>query len=652
MADLNTNDNENKKESPPTLKPPIFQILVIISIAILFLYLLKDVILTPGNFMSYARFKEELKKGNIETINLRGDKLWGNCSVLANCKTYQTLIPEPFLRDSRELSELRNTFISVKGEGAADNFKYYSQSNFLYTILLPTLPWLALFIIIWLYLSHQLRSQGSFGSILQFNKSRAKLVPKGQKKITFNDVAGIDEAKQEVKEVVEFLQSPEKFRKMGARIPRGILLVGPPGVGKTLLAKAVAGEADAPFYSISGSDFVELFVGVGAARVRSLFAEAKKHKSAIVFLDEIDAVGRTRGSGLGGGHDEREQTLNQILVEMDGFDTQDNTIVFAATNRPDVLDPALLRPGRFDKHIVLDLPDVKGRLEILKVHAKKIKLAPQVNLEVIAKTTPGFSGADLESLINEAALSAVIKKKEAVELEDLEEARDKVKWGRQRTSKIMDEEEKKITAYHESGHALISKLLPNADPAYKVSIIPRGVALGATMPLPTKDRYHLQKNYLLTTITVLLAGRVAEEVFLSDISAGAKDDIKKATELARTMVCEWGMSDKLGPINYSESEEHIFLGREITRSKPHSEETFQKIDLEVREIIKRCYDRAKELILENKEVCDEIAKLLLQKEVISGQEIDEIIAKYRSKGRQIEKSNISPVDKNTASHPY
>jgi cell division protease FtsH len=441
-----------------------------------------------------------------------------------------------------------------------------------------------------------------------------------------------------------------------------VILVGPPGSGKTLLAKAIAGEANVPFFSMSGSDFVEMFVGVGASRVRDLFRQAKENSPAIIFLDEIDAVGRQRGAGLGGGHDEREQTLNAILVEMDGFDTDTGVIIIAATNRPDVLDSALLRPGRFDRQIAISLPDMKGREAILKVHVRKVKLHKSVDLKKLAKITPMFSGADLEAIINEAALLAVMKKKESVDMEDLEESRDKVRWGRQKRSRVMDEEDKKVTAYHESGHALAAYFIPEAEKVHKVTIVPRGSYLGATMQMPEKDRYHMHKKYLLGTITVFFAGRVAEETFCDDISSGAQSDIKQATHLARMMVCEWGMSEKLGPISYTDSEEHLFLGREISRTKPHSEATSLAIDQEIKDILMKCYERAKKIINDHKDTCQRMARALMKHEIlntsdvaniIKGVDIDPIKEKENNdqKKKTVTKSNKTKPEKSSTPTP-
>jgi cell division protease FtsH len=499
------------------------------------------------------------------------------------------------------------------------------SGGFLYSALamfgLPVL----FFILLWFLLFRQFKGAAGPGNIFAFGRSRARLATKEQRRVTFDDVAGIEEAEEEVKEIIEFLKNPGKFKKIGARIPRGVILIGPPGTGKTLLAKAIAGEAEVPFFSISGSDFVEMFVGVGASRVRDLFNQARTNAPCIIFLDEIDAVGRRRGSGLGGGHDEREQTLNAILVEMDGFDTDTGIIVMAATNRPDVLDPALLRPGRFDREIVIDLPDVKGRDAILKVHARNVKLAPDVDLSVVARGTPMFSGAELEAIINEAALLAVMKGREVVDMECLEEARDKVRWGRQKTSRVMAEEDRKVTAYHESGHALIANIVPDVDPLHKVTIIPRGIALGATMQLPEKDRYALRKKNILGTVSMLLAGRIAEEMFCEDISSGAQNDIRKATELVRLMICEWGMSENIGPINYSISHDNVFLGREFTGPKNYSEAMAVKIDEEIKRIVSEQEEKTRKLIEEHRQDVEKIAQGLLKYEVLSGEEVGRLI---------------------------
>ena len=486
--------------------------------------------------------------------------------------------------------------------------------------LLGMLPWILMLFLIYYMFIRQIRGAGS--GVLSFGRSRARPVNPEQTPVTFDDVAGVDEAKQELMEVIEFLKNPEKFHRLGGRVPRGVLLVGPPGSGKTLLAKAIAGEAERPFFSISGSDFVEMFVGVGASRVRDLFKHAKEQAPCIIFLDEVDAVGRRRGTGLGGGHDEREQTLNAILVEMDGFETNAGVILIAATNRPDVLDPALLRPGRFDRRIVVDPPDVKGREAILKVHARKVKLGDDADLKVVARGTPYFSGADLENLLNEAALIAVRRDKDAIGMPELEEARDKVMFGPEKRSRVIPEEEKRLTAYHEAGHAVVSKLVPEAEPVHKVAIVARGMALGATMYLPERDRYTMSRRRILGEIACLLGGRAGEEIFCEDITSGAQNDLERATDLARTMVCRWGMSEKLGAMSYTDNEEHLFLGREITRVKSVSEATAQTIDTEVRRIIDEGHDRARRLLEEHRDAVERIVRALLKYESLDGHELD------------------------------
>ncbi len=486
---------------------------------------------------------------------------------------------------------------------------------------------LLLFGLLWFFFFQQNRGIGR--GAMSFGKSRARLA-RDKTLVTFKDVAGVNEAKEELEEVVAFLKDPKRFQRLGGRIPKGVILIGPPGCGKTLLAKAVAGEAGVPFFTISGSDFVEMFVGVGASRVRDMFEQGRKSAPCIIFLDEIDAVGRHRGAGLGGGHDEREQTLNQLLVEMDGFDTQEGVIMIAATNRPDVLDPALTRPGRFDRQIVIDLPDLEGRREILKVHAEKVVLEKEVELERIARGTPGFSGADLANLVNEAALLAARRDSKSVMMEDLEEARDKVRWGRERRSRVMDAEDRKVTAYHEAGHALVLQTIPETEPLHKVTIIPRGIAyLGATMQLPEKDRYHEFRSRLLGELAGLFGGRVAEELIFGDITAGGRSDIKFATDLARRMVCEWGMSERMGPMTFGQREEHIFLGREVSRAIDYSEETALAIDEEVRRIITGAYERARGIVGENRPALDAIARALLKYEVLDGEDIVSLIKSGR-----------------------
>src|SRR6478735_793226 len=498
-----------------------------------------------------------------------------------------------------------------------------TDSNLMAQTLVGFLP-IALFLLVLYFLFRQQIRMAGKGA-LNFGKSKARMLARDKNKITFKDVAGVEEAKDEVQELVEFLRDPKKFQKLGGRIPKGVLLVGPPGTGKTLLARAIAGEADVPFFSISGSDFVEMFVGVGASRVRDMFEQGKKSAPCIIFIDEIDAVGRHRGHGVGGGHDEREQTLNALLVEMDGFDTQEGVIIIAATNRPDVLDPALLRPGRFDRQITVNLPDVKGREEILRVHSKKVKLAEGVDLQVVARGTPGYSGAELANVINEAALLAARRNLKGITLAELEEARDKVRWGKERRSLALSEKEKTNTAYHEAGHALLLELLEHTEPLHKVTIIPRGPSLGSTMWLPLEDKYTQRRNELLDDLVVSMGGRVAEEIVFGDVTSGARGDIQMATRLARKMVCEWGMSEKMGMVEYGEHEDYVFLGRDISRARDYSEATAEQIDQEVRKLVDDAYGRAKDILLANREKLEVIAKALLEYETLDGVQIRDVI---------------------------
>ena len=566
----------------------------------------------------YSEFIEILKEGRInpqKPIIISGKVIKGEFFLKENgiSKPFKTYMPfdDPDL--IKLLKEKHLQFMGEQEEGGSFLKSFYSF-----------LPWILLLGFLWILMIRQVQATGT--RAFSFGKSRAKLISNKKHKVTFEDVAGVEEAKEELKEIIEFLKDRQKFKDIGARIPKGVLLIGPPGTGKTLLAKAVAGEADVPFFSISGSDFVELFVGVGASRVRDLFEQGKKNAPCIIFIDEIGAVGRLRGAGLGGGHDEREQTLNQLLVEMDGFDSNEGIIVMAATNRPDILDPALLRPGRFDRRIVVDIPDYNGRLAILKVHTKKVPLSKDVNLEVLAKSTPGFSGADLANLVNEAALLAARRDRKKVTMEDFEEAKDKVLMGPERKSLFITPEEKKITAYHEAGHALLGKLLPKSDPVHKVTIIPRGRALGLTQQLPTEDRHTRSKEYLLNKIKVLLGGRIAEEIFFEDITNGAGNDLEVATEIAKKMVCEWGMSEKIGPITLGKHSEEVFIGRELVQKRDISEEMAKSIDMEIKRIVEECYQEAKKIILENKDKLQRIADALLKKEVLSADEIDRLIA--------------------------
>jgi cell division protease FtsH len=524
-------------------------------------------------------------------------------------------------------TELSNEFLVAKVADAMKDanvkvgFKSASSSQWLFG-LISYAP-LLVFIGLWIFMMRQMQSGGN--KALSFGKSRAKLLSNQQKRVTFKDVAGVEEAKEELQEIIEFLKEPQKFQKLGGRIPKGVLMMGPPGTGKTLLARAIAGEANVPFFSISGSDFVEMFVGVGASRVRDLFEQGKKNAPCIIFIDEIDAVGRHRGAGLGGGHDEREQTLNQLLVEMDGFESNDGVILVASTNRPDVLDPALLRPGRFDRRVVVQRPDVKGREGILSVHTRKIPLGDDVDINVIARGTPGFTGADLANLVNEAALNAARYNRKAVTMLDFEWAKDKVLMGSERRSIVMSNEEKRNTAYHESGHTLVGIKVPNADPIHKVSIIPRGMALGVTMQLPEADRYSHTLDYLEGQIAIMMGGRIAEEIFLNHMTTGASNDIEKATDLARRMVCEFGMSS-LGPITFGKKEEQIFLGREIAQHQDYSEDTAIKIDQEVNRIVTEQYNRARQIIIENKEAMVRLSEALLERESLDSIQIRRLVA--------------------------
>ena len=507
-------------------------------------------------------------------------------------------------------------------------FSFRRESPYFWQIVSSALPVLLLLGLLWFMFSRQMKGMGQ--GAMSFGKSRAKMLNRDKNKVTFKDVAGVEEAKEEVQEIIEFLKDPKKFQKLGGRIPKGVLLMGPPGTGKTLMAKAIAGEADVPFFSISGSDFVEMFVGVGASRVRDMFEQGKKSAPCIIFIDEIDAVGRSRFSGIGGGHDEREQTLNALLVEMDGFDTQEGVIIIAATNRPDVLDPALQRPGRFDRQIVIDLPTLDGREAILKIHARGIKMDPTVELRRVARGTPGFSGADLANLMNEAALLAARAGKESVGLTDLEEARDKVRWGRERRSRVLDEKEKRITACHETGHALVTLLVEESEPLHKITIIPRGTAyLGATMQLPEKDRYMEGRTKLKGILTTLMGGRVAEELVFGDITSGARSDLKQATRLARLMVCDWGMNEELGPQTFGNHEELMFLGREISRSQDYSEDTARRIDSEVSRLLRESYARAKDILEKNRDKLEYITKALLERETLDARDVEDLMKEGR-----------------------
>ncbi len=563
--------------------------------------------------LSYTQFLKNVNQGGIRKVIIENRVIKG---LTQNDKPFTTYIP---MEDRYLLSDLIKKGVDVQGQPP-------QQQSFLMRIFINWFPMLLL-IAVWIFFMRQMQGGGGRGA-MSFGRSRARLLGEDQVKVTFADVAGCDEAKEEVKELVDFLKDPDKFQRLGGQIPRGILMVGQPGTGKTLLARAVAGEAKVPFFTISGSDFVEMFVGVGASRVRDMFEQAKKHAPCIIFIDEIDAVGRHRGAGLGGGHDEREQTLNQLLVEMDGFEGKEGVIVIAATNRPDVLDPALLRPGRFDRQVVVPLPDIRGREHILKVHMRKVPLASDVNPGVIARGTPGFSGADLANLVNEGALLAARSDKRKVGMQELELAKDKIMMGAERRSMVMSEDEKKLTAFHEAGHAIVGRLVPDHDPVYKVSIIPRGRALGVTMFLPEEDRYSHSKRRLESQLCSLYGGRIAEEIiFGADaVTTGASNDIQRATQIARNMVTQWGLSEKLGPLTYGEEESEVFLGHSVTRHKELSDATAKLIDDEVRCIIDRSYQEAKQLLTDNKDKLHSMAEALMKYETIDSKQIDDIMA--------------------------
>ena len=557
--------------------------------------------------LTYTEFLHQVEKNQIADVVIQGHQIKGKTT---DGQTFQLYAPfHPGLVD-----KLYAGNVNVTGEKPDDG-----------DWLSILLSWFPMLLLIGLWIFYMRQMQGGAGRAMSFGRSRARMLNQDQTRVTFDDVAGVDEAKEELSEVVDFLSNPRKFTRLGGRIPKGVLLVGPPGTGKTLLARAVAGEAGVPFFSISGSDFVEMFVGVGASRVRDLFIQGKKNAPCLIFIDEIDAVGRQRGAGLGGGHDEREQTLNQLLVEMDGFESNEGVILIAATNRPDVLDPALLRPGRFDRQVVVPTPDVKGRHAILKVHTRRTPLAKDVNLDTIARGTPGFSGAALENLVNEAALQAARLNQDVVTMNDFESAKDKVLMGKERRSLILSDEEKRITAYHEAGHALVAKLLPGSDPVHKVSIIPRGRALGVTMQLPETDRHSYSKSYLLNNLKVLLAGRVAEELIFETITTGAGNDIERASSTARKMVCEWGMSDRIGPMAIGEQNEEIFLGRDFGHRHNYSEETARLVDEEIKRIVSAARDDCTRLLTENISLLHAVANALLERETITGDDIELII---------------------------
>lgn len=569
--------------------------------------------------VDFSDFIIDVEENKVSEVTIAGNQINGK---YVDGTPFKTITP-PQYDDLVNILREHNVVISVKDTSRSPWFSY----------LFTWFP-ILLLIFFWVFFMRQMQSGGN--KALSFGKSRAKLFSGTQKNITFKDVAGVEEAKEELQEIIGFLKDPKKFQKLGGRIPKGVILIGAPGTGKTLLARAVAGEADVPFFSISGSDFVEMFVGVGASRVRDLFEQGKKQAPCLIFIDEIDAVGRQRGAGLGGGHDEREQTLNQLLVEMDGFDSNEGVILIAATNRPDILDTALLRPGRFDRRIVVNMPDVKGREDILKVHVKNIPLSKDIDLQVLARSTPGFSGADLSNVVNEAALVAARKNQDNVTMKDFESAKDKVLMGVERKSMIISDEEKRSTSYHEAGHALVASLLPEADPIHKVTIIPRGLALGTTQQLPLDDRYTYSKDHLEAQLSVLMAGRISELLFLNKTTTGAANDFEKATEIARKMVCQWGMSD-LGPLTFGERDDLIFLGKDLAMHKNFSEKTAEMIDAEVKKIVTRNYDRTKELLEKNRNKLLMVAKALLEKEVLTSDELEAVI-----KGKKLAKSKKAP----------
>tara|TARA_B110000285_G_scaffold42062_1_gene46386 strand:+ start:22473 stop:24383 length:1911 start_codon:yes stop_codon:yes gene_type:complete len=561
--------------------------------------------------LTYSQFLENVQNGSVNDVTIRGNNISGNFSDGKKFKTYA-------VNDSTLVEKLTKMGVNISAAPLDDGYP---------SILGILISWFPMLLLIGVWIFFMRQMQGGKGGAMGFGKSKAKLLNQNKNKVTFNEVAGIDEAKEELSEIVDFLKDPRKFQKLGGRIPKGALLIGPPGTGKTLLARAVAGEADVPFFTISGSDFVEMFVGVGASRVRDMFEQGKKNAPCIIFIDEIDAVGRSRGAGLGGGNDEREQTLNQLLVEMDGFDANEGIILVAATNRPDVLDPALLRPGRFDRQVVVPNPDLVGREAILKVHIKKILVAPDVDTRTIARGTPGFSGADLANIVNESALLAARKNKKIVTMVDFEEAKDKVMMGSERRSLVMTEDERKLTAYHEGGHALIAIHQPDSDPIHKATIIPRGRALGMVMRLPERDQLSMSRNKMFADMTVAMGGRVAEELIFGagKVTSGASSDIEMATKLARNMVTRWGLSEKLGPLQYEENEEEVFLGRSVTRHQNVSEETARLIDSEIKSIVEKCYNEAHKILKENINDLHTLAKGLLEYETLNGVEIKQLI---------------------------
>ena len=602
-----------------TAKNVFLWIVIIVAVVVLWNFLNT---VRSGNVdeVNYSEFTSMVKNEKIRSyptspVTLTGNEVEGQYldSATDTERKFRVIIPKGSEETIANTLNEKDIIVKVNDD---------DQSSFIYMLLTSWFP-IILFVGFWIFLMRQMQSGGN--KALSFGKSRAKLSTNHQKKVTFKDVAGVEEAKEELQEIIEFLKEPQKFQKLGGRIPKGVLLMGPPGTGKTLLARAIAGEASVPFFSISGSDFVEMFVGVGASRVRDLFEQGKKNAPCIIFIDEIDAVGRHRGAGLGGGHDEREQTLNQLLVEMDGFESNEGVILIAATNRPDVLDPALLRPGRFDREVVVTLPDIKGREGIIKVHTRRIPMAADVKLSILARGTPGMSGAQLANLVNEAALNAARFNRKSVAMADFEEAKDKVLMGKERKSMIMSDGEKRNTAYHEAGHALAAYLLPDADPLHKVTIIPRGRALGVTMQLPEEDKYSYTKEYMEASVTILLAGRVAEELILGSCTTGASNDLERVTDRARKMVCEWGMSEEIGPLTFGKKEEQIFLGREIAQHQDYSEDTAMQIDKEVKKVVLAAYAEARKLLEENRDALILVAEALLEYEALDAKEVKAVI---------------------------
>ncbi len=619
MSDENKiNNGDNSGKNGDFRVPPKTWIVWIVIIGgILALVLFKNQMAPQVDSIKPAEFLARVNSNQIDSATLNYSPQSPLYDIVGKYRDPKTEALVPFHVKMALSDKMLDTI------EANDKVEVKEQNTIVLSVMMTLLPFLLIGALIWFFFIRQIKMAGK--GALSFGKSKARLLAKERNKTTFKDVAGIEEAIEEVSELVEFLKDPKKFQRLGGRIPKGVLMIGPPGTGKTLLAKAIAGEADAAFFSISGSDFVEMFVGVGASRVRDMFEQARKNTPCLVFIDEIDAVGRSRGHGLGGGNDEREQTLNALLVEMDGFDTQEGIIIIAATNRPDVLDPALLRPGRFDRQVTVNLPDVRGREGILKVHAKNVKLAPGVDLSIIARGTPGFSGAELANLLNEAALLAASTNKKAVGMKELEEARDKVRWGRERRSLAMTDEEKKFTAWHEAGHAIVNVLLSHTHPLHKVTIIPRGQSLGSTMSLPKQDVLSRRRKEMLDDIAMIMGGRIAEEIVSQDISTGAAMDIQQGTKIARAMVCEYGMSDKLGMVQYGDHDEYVFLGREMGRSKVYSEDTAREIDAEIKRIIDEQYKIAKDLITQNIDKLELIAKSLLEFETLEGSQVEEIV---------------------------